>query len=55
MIFILLLPLGLVPQFAKIDKEVVLTHLITGDLFIWLTIPFCNIVAWVFNTMKKIG
>jgi putative membrane protein len=54
-IFVLLLPLGLVPQFAEIGKEMIPAHPTIGVLFIWLSIPFYSIVAWVFHTMEKIG
>ncbi|GJM36148.1 MAG: hypothetical protein DHS20C18_51490 [Saprospiraceae bacterium] len=43
-IFILLLPFGMMYEFEKI-----------GDHFVWLTIPFTVISAWVFHTMDKIG
>jgi putative membrane protein len=49
------LPLGLVPQFAEIGQEMSLTHPIVGSLFIWFSIPFYVIVAWIFHTMEKIG
>ena len=39
-IFILLLPLAIVPQFAEIGKEMIDTQPIIGSLFIWFTIPF---------------
>ncbi|WP_422090455.1 bestrophin family protein [Tenacibaculum ovolyticum] len=54
-LFILLLPLGLVPQFAEIGKEIISIHPTIGALFIWLSIPFYSIVAWIFHTMEKIG
>ena len=54
-IFVLLLPLGLVPQFAEIGQEMSLTHPTIGSLFIWFSIPFYVIVAWIFHTMEKIG
>jgi putative membrane protein len=43
-IFLLLVPLGMLGEFAKL-----------GGAFIWLTIPFGTLVCWVFNTMEKIG
>jgi putative membrane protein len=43
-IFIVLLPFGMVQEFAKM-----------GDGFVWLTIPFSALVAWVFHTMDAIG
>jgi len=54
-IFILLLPLALVPQFSEIGKEIVHIHPTIGSLFVFLSIPFYAIVAWIFHTMEKIG
>ena len=54
-IFVLLLPLALVPQFAEIGDSIKEAHPIIGDLFIWFCIPFYVIVAWVFHTMERIG
>ncbi|MEO9893116.1 bestrophin family ion channel [Aurantibacter sp.] len=54
-IFVLLLPLALVPQFAEIGVELEDTYPLIGNLFVWLTIPFYVIVAWVFHTMERIG
>ena len=54
-IFILLLPLAIVPQFAEIGKEIVQNHPIIGSLFVWLSIPFYMAVAWIFHTMERIG
>lgn len=54
-IFVLLLPLALVPQFAEIGKEFAENQPLISDLFVWLCIPFYVIVAWVFHTMERIG
>lgn len=54
-IFVLLLPLALVPQFAAIGNEVVENSPIVGKFFIWLAIPFYVVVAWIFHTMERIG
>ncbi|MDB4285751.1 hypothetical protein N9933_00455 [bacterium] len=54
-IFVLLLPLALVPQFAEIGSGFPDTHPLLGDLFIWFSIPFYVIVAWIFHTMERIG
>jgi putative membrane protein len=54
-IFVLLLPLALIPQFAEIGKELVDSHPVLSDLFVWFCIPFYVIVAWVFHTMERIG
>ncbi|MCW5899885.1 MAG: multidrug transporter [Flavobacteriales bacterium] len=43
-IFIALLPFGMVKEFADL-----------GAGYVWLTIPFSTLVAWVFHTMDAIG
>ena len=54
-IFVLLLPLALVPQFGEIGIEIRENQPLIGNLFIWLSIPFYVIVAWIFHTMERIG
>ncbi len=54
-IFVLLLPLALVPQFAEIGHELMETQPQIGRLFIWFTIPFYVIVSCIFHTMERIG
>lgn len=54
-IFVLLLPLAVVPQFAEIGEKISTLHPTIGSLFVWLTIPFYVAVAWVFHTMERIG
>ena len=54
-IFVLLLPLALVPQFADIGNDLIDKYPIIGNLFVWFSIPFYVIVAWVFHTMERIG
>ncbi len=54
-IFVLLLPLALVPQFLDIGKEVIINSPLIGKFFVWFSIPFYIIVAWVFHTMERIG
>ncbi len=54
-IFVLLLPLAMVPQFADIGREISAIHQTIGSLFIWISIPFYVVVAWVFHTMERIG
>ena len=44
-IFIFLLPLGMVSEFAKFG----------GDLGMWLSIPFTGLVAWAFLVMESVG
>ncbi|MDN3642857.1 bestrophin family ion channel [Lutimonas halocynthiae] len=54
-IFVLLLPLALVPQFAEIGQKIASNHPIIGDLFIWVSVPIYVIVSWIFHTMERIG
>ena len=54
-IFLILLPFGLIPAFEGIGNNVVSNFPIIGDHFLWLAVPFCTIVAWVFHTMERIG
>lgn len=54
-ILILLLPFGLIPEFAKIGTALSGDFPIIGSYFIWLSIPFAAVVSWVFHTMERIG
>ena len=55
-IFVLLLPFGLVPEFASIGQEITGKYaFFSQTYFIWLAVPFCAIVSWVFHTMMRIG
>ena len=69
-IFIILLPFGIMTEFEKIGLQIrefflanplnlSLSHhpflLTIAENFVWFSIPFSIIVAWVFYTMEKIG
>ena len=54
-IFVLLLPLGLVPQFGELAADMAPEHPILGQYFIWLAVPVYGMVAWIFHTMERIG
>ena len=54
-VFVLFLPLGIIPQFAEMGHEMVVNFPIVGKYFIWLSVPICAIIAWVFHTMERIG
>ncbi len=43
-IFILLLPLGMVGEFSRL-----------GHNLIWVTVPFCVLISWIFITMEVVG
>lgn len=48
MLFIYILPFGMLTVFAEQAKDL-------GPSFIWVTIPACMIVSWVYFTLEKIG
>ena len=54
-LFVLVLPLALVPQFAEIGREMADEYPLAGQYFIWLVVPFYTVVAWIFHTMERIG
>ena len=54
-IFVLLMPVALVPQFAEIASNLSESHPTIAPYFIWLAVPFYVIVAWIFHTMERIG
>lgn len=61
-IFIFLMPFGIINVFDEIGQEIITTTenpsellKFIGNSFIWLTIPFSVIVAWIFHTMERIG
>ncbi len=54
-IFVLLLPVALVPQFQDLGSKMAESYPMMGNLFVWLSIPFYVIVSWIFHTMERIG
>ncbi|MDH3711734.1 MAG: hypothetical protein OER04_17720 [Cyclobacteriaceae bacterium] len=54
-IFLVLLPFGIVPEFARIGQNLIESFPLIGSGFIWLAVPFCAAVSWVFHTMERIG
>ncbi len=54
-IFQFLIPLAIIPAFARMGVSITETNPFIGAYFVWLNIPFTVIVIWVFNTMLRIG
>jgi len=54
-IFMWLLPMAIIPSFARMGVNIGETNPVIGYYFVWLNIPFTAIVIWVFNTMLRIG
>ncbi len=54
-LFIMLLPLGIAPQFSEIAIKLEGQFPLYGRFFVWMTVPFCVVVMWIFHTMNRIG
>lgn len=54
-IFIVLFPLGCISQFSQAGADLSERFANAEHWFIWLSVPFCVIVMWVFYTMNRIG
>ena len=54
-IFVVLLPFGVIPEFANIGNTLSDSFPFIGTHFVWAAIPFSVIVSWVFSTMQRIG
>lgn len=54
-IFMWLLPMAIIPEFAKVGAAMSESFPWVSDYFVWLNIPFTVIVIWIFNTMLRIG
>lgn len=54
-VFIAILPFGVIPNFAQLGQEISRSHPQIGANFVWLSVPFIMVVAWVFHTMYRIG
>lgn len=54
-VFVLLMPWGVVPMFSEIGDQLIPDRQGVGEFFIWLSVPFYVVVAWVFHTMERIG
>ena len=53
--FVLLLPFGIIPAFANLGKTFADVFPLISPYFVWLGVPFSAMIAWVFNTMQRIG
>jgi putative membrane protein len=54
-VFILLMPLGVIPQFSRLGAELGSRYPAAGSYFVWLAVPLVVTVAWVFHTILRIG
>lgn len=54
-LFIMVLPFGVIPQLMEVGNDAVTAGISWGKHIIWLAIPMCAMVMWVFHTMERIG
>ncbi len=54
-IFVILLPIGVIPQFAILGESLSVSFPTVAPYIVWAGIPFTVVVSWVFNTMQRIG
>ena len=54
-IFVVLIPFGLVHQFAEIEAGLADSYGWLNGLFVWMSVPFSVVVMWIFHTMERIG
>lgn len=55
LVFILLLPFGIIPEFSEIGRQLMESHPAIGKWFVWAGVPFTAIISWIFHTMMRIG
>ena len=54
-VFIVLLPFGVIPEFASIGTNLADAFPAISRVFVWMAVPFTVIVSWIFHTMQRIG
>ena len=54
-LFAVLLPFGIIPEFAEIGETMVDDFWHIGKNFIWLSVPFCAAVSWAFHIMERMA
>ena len=54
-VFIALLPLAVVPEFAAVGTEMLPEWPRVGWYFTWLAVPFCGVISWIFHVMERIA
>ena len=54
-VFAILMPFGIIPEFAAIGEHLADDFYWIGQNFIWLAIPFCAVVSWAFHIMERMA
>lgn len=53
--FLVLLPFGIIPEFARLGTQLQEKFPELAPHFFWLGVPFCLLISWIFHTMDRIG
>lgn len=53
--FLFLLPFAVVPVFAEVGDDLIISYPDASPWFVWAAVPFCAIISWIFHTMERIG
>ncbi len=54
-VFLLLLPFGIIPSFQETGESLIASFPKIAHYFVWLSIPFCGAVSWVFYVMERMA
>ncbi|MDC3379482.1 hypothetical protein OAX78_04290 [Planctomycetota bacterium] len=54
-IFVLMLPFAVIPEFEKLGETLVARWPQFAEHFVWMSVPFCALISWIFHTMERIG
>lgn len=54
-IFLILLAFGLIPSFDETGTLIKNLYPSIGSCFVWLAVPLCTVIAWIFHTKECIG
>ena len=60
-VFVTLLPFGVMSEFERIGKSMLVDDVSMGFIqhvhnhFVWLAIPFSIVISWIFYTLERVG
>lgn len=60
-VFTILLPFGVMAEFERIGKSILVSEFSSGIIplihnhFVWLAIPFSVVISWIFYTLERTG
>jgi putative membrane protein len=54
-LFSFFIPFAAVPEFASIGVKLAASWPTVAPHLVWVAVPFCTIISWIFHTMERIG